>query len=47
MTLIADRQSPAKRARRSAHEAFDPIWMSGTMTRSEAYRWLAKQMRLP
>ena len=43
--------SPADRAtrvaRRMAHEAFDPLWRRGSMTRSEAYAWLAKQMGLP
>lgn len=34
-------------ARRMAHQTFDPIWKSRRMTRSEAYRWLSKQMRLP
>lgn len=29
-----------------AHQAFDPIWQSGEMTRSEAYQWLAKEMGL-
>jgi len=30
----------------AAHKAFDPIWQSGEMTRSEAYRWLAGEMGL-
>ena len=29
-----------------AHEAFDPIWRSGYMSRSLAYRWLAYEMKL-
>ncbi len=27
-------------ARQRAHAAFDPLWKSGKMTRSGAYRWL-------
>lgn len=27
-----------------AHNAFDPIWKSCEMTRSEAYTWLAKEL---
>lgn len=26
-----------------AHEAFDPIWQSGTMKRTDAYAWLQQQ----
>lgn len=33
-------------ARCRAHNVFDPIWQSGEMTRSEAYRWLAERMGL-
>lgn len=32
------------RARRGAHEAFDPIWKGGYMTRTGAYRWLAGRL---
>jgi hypothetical protein len=31
-------------ARCRAHNAFDPIWQSGEMKRSEAYVWLGKQL---
>jgi hypothetical protein len=31
-------------ARCRAHAAFDPIWQSGEMVRSEAYVWLAEQL---
>jgi len=33
-------------ARRAAHEAFDPIWESGHMTRSAAYALLADRLGL-
>lgn len=33
-------------ARRNAHEAFDPIWKSGRMTRSAAYSRLAYKLGL-
>ncbi len=31
-------------ARIRAHEAFDPIWKGGTMSRGAAYRWLTQAM---
>lgn len=34
-------------ARGAAHAAFDPLWKSGRMSRSAAYRWLGQQMNLP
>jgi hypothetical protein len=34
-------------ARGEAHAAFDPLWKSGQMSRSQAYKWLAAQMDLP
>lgn len=36
-----------RKARIAAHSAFDPFWRSGRMTRSAAYRWLAKELDLP
>lgn len=30
-----------RRAKVAAHNAFDPLWQAGPMTRPEAYRWLA------
>lgn len=33
-------------ARRAAHEAFDPLWQSGRMTRSAAYAFLAGRLGL-
>ncbi len=34
------------RARIAAHNAFDPLWKNGQMTRTEAYRWLQKALRM-
>jgi ssDNA-binding Zn-finger/Zn-ribbon topoisomerase 1 len=31
-------------ARIRAHEAFDPLWKGGELTRRQAYSWLAKAM---
>jgi len=33
-------------ARSEAHQAFDPLWKSGGMSRSQAYKWLGKAMGL-
>lgn len=33
-----------RHARVKAHEAFDPIWKSGRMSRGRAYRWLAERL---
>lgn len=33
-----------RRARSAAHAAFDPLWRDGTMTRGEAYAWLASEL---
>lgn len=30
--------------RAKAHEAFDPIWKQGLITRDQAYEWLARQL---
>lgn len=38
-----DRRELASRA----HVAFDWLWKSGAMSRSAAYRWLAKEFDLP
>lgn len=29
-----------------AHKAFDPLWQSGKQSRSEAYAWLAKELKI-
>jgi hypothetical protein len=33
-------------ARIAAHNAFDPLWQSGRLSRTAAYNWLALQMGL-
>lgn len=35
-----------RRAKQQAHTAFDPIWRSGGMSRSQAYEWLAVELRI-
>lgn len=44
MGTKAEPGSPLAKARMAAHKAFDPKWQSGSMSRSAAYRWLAKEM---
>ena len=39
--------SELRSARMRAHQQFDPIWKQGTMSRTDAYAWLAQQMQLP
>ena len=34
-------------ARHRAHQAFDPIWRERHMSRTDAYVWLAVQMKWP
>lgn len=34
-------------ARSAAHAAFDPLWKSGKMRRSQAYKWLAERLGIP
>lgn len=36
-----------RRSKQTAHAAFDPIWKSGHLSRTQAYEWLAQQMGLP
>ncbi len=36
--------SPTREARKRAKAAFNPIWQGGSMTRNEAYAWLAGQL---
>ena len=43
----AEPGSALAKARMAAHAAFDPIWRSGRMSRSEAYRWLAYNIGVP
>jgi len=35
-----------RRARNAAHAAFDPLWRSGEMRRTEAYAWLSEAIGL-
>lgn len=39
---VANAELRAKRTQ--LHHLFDPLWQDGTMTRQEAYRWLADRM---
>lgn len=43
--------TPARRElrtlRKRTHEAFDPLWSDGPMSRSKAYTWLAKTLGIP
>lgn len=32
--------------RKNAHSAFDPIWFSKVMSRTEAYAWLGEKLKL-
>lgn len=34
-------------ARSEVHRLFDPMWRGESMTRSQAYRWLARQLNIP
>lgn len=45
--MKAEPGSALARARIAAHNAFDPLWKSGTMSRRAAYDWLAIQLHLP
>lgn len=40
----AEPGSPLARARMAAHDAFDPLWQEGYMSRSDAYSWLAGEL---
>lgn len=33
-----------RRAKQAAHAAFDPLWRSREMSRSDAYKWLSKAL---
>ena len=35
---------PTRQARKRAKDAFNPMWQSGKMSRSDAYAWLARQL---
>lgn len=34
-------------AKQKAHQAFDPLWKSGKMSRTGAYSWLSKILEIP
>jgi hypothetical protein len=36
-----------RNAKMQAHRAFDPIWKSGQLSRSQAYAWLADRLGIP
>lgn len=42
---VANRE--LRKTRRVAHAVFDRLWKEGNLNRSEAYAWMAQQMRLP
>jgi hypothetical protein len=35
-----------RKAKQAAHDAFDPLWQSGNVTRKAAYAWLAKKLNI-
>ena len=39
--------SPLAKARMRAHQSFDRLWQKGPMSRTQAYRWLARMMGIP
>lgn len=41
---MADRAT--RQLRKKLHDSFDPIWKSGLMSRSQAYYWLANELRI-
>jgi hypothetical protein len=45
MGRLAD--SVLRAAKSAAHREFDKIWRSGRMSRTNAYAWLARQLRIP
>lgn len=45
--IPAEPGSELARARVAAHAAFDPLWLSGRMSRSDAYAELARRLGLP
>lgn len=36
-----------RKLKKEAHSTFDLLWKSGRMTRTEAYQWLSKQLKIP
>ena len=41
---MANKQT--RRLRHKAHDAFDPIWQSGLLSRTDAYNWLAERLNI-
>ena len=39
--------APMREARKKAKAAFNPLWQSGRMSRTEAYAWLAERLGIP
>ena len=35
-----------RQAKMAAHKAFDPLWKHGDMSRTKAYKWLARRLHL-
>ena len=35
-----------RKEKMKAHAAFDPLWRRGDMTRTEAYKWLAEELKI-
>lgn len=44
--MSAEENHQRKRWRIAGHKVFDALWLSGRMSRTQAYRWLAEKMRL-
>lgn len=38
---------PLREARKAAKRLFNPLWRDGAMTRTQAYTWLAGQLKIP
>jgi len=36
-----------RKAKSEAHRAFDPLWRNKTISRTKAYKWLAKKLDMP
>jgi hypothetical protein len=38
--------STLRSLKRQAHDAFDPLWRDGWMSRNDAYTWLSKELKV-
>ena len=36
-----------RKLKKEVHDAFDPIWRNGRMSRSQAYKWLSGALNIP